>query len=390
MESIKLTLVYELGPTDDGGFLGGIESHILGLAGELAKDHEVTLLTGMIPGAKPRTEMNGFSLVRSDFLGLVARSWNPTNLTNYRQLSSLPAFMRSGPSLGADLYHGHVYASGLAALALSKLTGGRAVNTIHGSYYDHWREITGSGPKSAAYRLAERHLATFLAKECDGQIHTATDFAEKVKTWSGRGDRIHVILNGVDTERFAPDVVPMELSDKPVVMTVRRLVPKNGVRYFVEACSQVESACDFVIVGDGPQRAQLERLTGELGVSGRVRFLGPVPNRKLPGVLAAADVVVVPSLVEASSISLLEAMAMGKPCIVTNIPGIDEVASPDRSVMVAPADAGAIARSVDRLICDPGLRRMLGRRGRDYVVSHRSQQIMARQTLQIYKQCLSI
>jgi glycosyltransferase involved in cell wall biosynthesis len=390
LESLKIALIYELGPADDGSFLGGIESHILGLAKQLAREHEVTLMTGMIPGARARTEMDGFTLIRSDALGLVARSWDPTNLTNQRQLFCIPSFLRQGAAgIKADLFHGHVYASGLVALGLAGLRRSHSVNTIHGSYYDHWRTITGSELKSIGYQSAERILATFLARRCDRQIHTATDFAEKVKGWGGPQDRIRVILNGVDTERFSPSVEPQQVaSGKPLVMTVRRLVPKNGVRYFVEASRHVDPPADFVIVGDGPERSSLEKLSRDLGVSDRVSFMGPVPNNRLPGLLAAADVLVVPSLVEASSISLLEAMAMGKPAVVTNIPGIDEVASPDRSMMVPPANSRALGEAIDLLLKDPARHRALSQKGREYVVSQRSEEVMARQTLSIYREAL--
>lgn len=389
MESIKLALIYELGPTDDGSFLGGIESHILGLAAQLAKEHEVTLITGMIPGAKPKAEMNGFTLMRSDFLGLVARSWDPTNLTTSRQLFSMPAFMKLGTRIKADIYHGHIYASGMVALELSRMNKANSVNTIHGSYYDHWRAITGSSIKATWYQFSERILSTFLARKCDRQIHTATDFADKVRSWGGPDERIRVVLNGVDTEKFSPEAKPLgEDSGKPVIMTVRRLVPKNGVRYFVEASSHAETPAEFLIVGDGPERSSLERLSRELGVSDRVRFMGAVPNNGLPSVLAAADIVVVPSLVEASSISLLEAMAMGKPTIVTNIPGIDEVADPERSVMVPPGDPSSIGRAVDLLLSDPAKYKGLGSKGREYVASQRSVKVMASQTLEVYREAL--
>jgi glycosyltransferase involved in cell wall biosynthesis len=388
VESLKIAIIYELGPGDDGSFLGGIESHILGLCSELATDHEVTMITGMIPGARSRMEMNGFSIIRSDILGMVQRSWDPTNLTTARQLFSIPSFYRLGSMMDADIFHGHIYASGIVALELARTRRSRSVNTIHGSYYDHWDEITGSWVKSTGYRVAEKLLATYLARNCDMQIHTATDFAEKVRRWGGPADRIRVILNGVDTTRFSPPGYEAVAGDKPIVMTVRRLVPKNGVRYFVEACSMVESDAKFIVVGDGPERPYLEELARSLGVMEKIEFKGPVPNDVLPQIMANAELLVVPSLVEASSISLLEAMAMAKPSIVTNIPGIDEVANPDRSMMIPPADPKALADSVDMLLSDPGRRGRLGRNGREYVLSQRSHMAMARQTLKVYREAL--
>ncbi len=388
MESLRIAMLYELGPTDDGAFLGGIESHILGLAKYLSRDHRVWLITGGIPGSSDRVEMEGFTLVRSDILGLVSRSWDPTNLTLQRQLFSIPAFLTKAVAIDADVYHGHIYASGFAALGAASLRSAASVNTIHGSYYDHWGAITGSTIKSLAYRAAERNLAAFLAKRCDKQIHTATDFAEKVISWGGPEEDIEVVLNGVDTEAFSPRVEPEESHELPVVMTVRRLVPKNGVQFFVEACREVRSECQFIVVGDGPERARLEDLSRRLGVTDRLEFRGAVPNNRLPGLLSAADVVVVPSLVEASSISLLEAMAMGKPTVVTKIPGIDEVASPERSVMVPPGDPSSLAHAVEGLLSDHRTADRLARRGRRYVVAERSVEKVADRTLAIYREAI--
>ena len=380
-------LIYELGPADDGSFLGGIESHILGLARQLSREHDVTLLTGMIPGSKPTVQMNGFRVVRSDLLGLVSRSWDPTTLTTARQLLCAVPSLFKGLDIRADIYHGHLYASGLVGLSLSRLAGASAVNTIHGSYYDHWLEITHSRVRARAYRSAERALSTFLAHHCDVQIHTATDFARKVARWGGDPSKMRIILNGVDTERFCPHAFQAE--SPPVVMTVRRLVPKNGVEFLVRAARYVKSNVQFWIVGGGPQKAYLERIADELPSDSAVRFLGPIPNSELPDLMSKAAVVVIPSIVEASSISLLEAMAMEKPTIVTDIPGIDEVASPERSVMVPPRSPEAIAEAIDYLLSRPARACRMGRRARRYVVEHRSHKAMSLQTLRAYRDALS-
>ncbi len=388
LESLRIVMIYELGPKDDGSFLGGIESHILGLAKELAHDHQVTILTGAIPGERDKTDLDGLNVIRSDIMGMVSRSWNPTNLTTRRQIFSTPAFLRTGIDLDADIYHGHIYTSGISALGLASLGSGGSVNTIHGSYYDHWESITNSSLKPHAYRVAERLLATFLARNCDRQIHTATDFAVKVRQWGAPQEKVQVILNGVDTDRFSPQVNPREQSDIPIVMTVRRLVPKNGVHHFIQACSHLERESRFVIVGDGPSRPGLESLARRIGVDDRVEFRGAIPNNQMPGIIAGADVLVIPSLVEASSISLLEAMAMAKPTVVTNIPGIDEVASPERSIMVPPGNPEAIATGIDHLLSDRKKARELGRKGREYVVANRSIKKMTEKTMIIYRQAL--
>ncbi len=387
MERLRIVLIYELGPADDGSFLGGIESHILGLATQLAKHHDVTLLTGMLPGARRTTEMNGFRIVRSEFMRLVSRSWDQTTLTTARQLACLAPSLVRGLGLRADIYHGHLYTSGFLALALSRLAKASAVSTIHGSYYDHWLEITNSRFKARTYRTAERLLSTFLANESNIQIHTASDFAKKVSEWGGDPGRMRVILNGVDTERFQP--IHVDGESKPIVMTIRRLVPKNGVQFLVEAARYLQTDAELWIIGGGPQMKYLKALASRLPNRDAVRFLGPIPNSSLPRTMARASVIVVPSIVEASSISLLEAMAMEKPTIVTDIPGIDEVASPERSVMVPPRDPPAIARAIDLVLSSPTVARRMGKRARRYVVGHRSHQVMSLQTLRAYRDALA-
>ena len=198
---------------------------------------------------------------------------------------------------------------------------------------------------------------------------------------------MRIILNGVDTERFCPHAFQGE--SPPVVMTVRRLVPKNGVEFLVRAARYVKSNVQFWIVGGGPQKAYLERIADELPSDSAVRFLGPIPNSELPDLMSKAAVVVIPSIVEASSISLLEAMAMEKPTIVTDIPGIDEVASPERSVMVPPRSPEAIAEAIDYLLSRPARACRMGRRARRYVVEHRSHKAMSLQTLRAYRDALS-
>ncbi len=135
-----------------------------------------------------------------------------------------------------------------------------------------------------------------------------------------------------------------------------RLAADKGLEYLIEAAAilpRTGRRIQIVIAGDGPARDRLERLAMNLGVTDRVRFLGF--REDVGDLLAACDMVVLPSLREGLSIALLEAMAAGKPIIATSIGSQREVAShADMARLVRPADALALTRSHSAAGWGPG------------------------------------
>ena len=103
------------------------------------------------------------------------------------------------------------------------------------------------------------------------------------------------------------------------IVVPRRLFPKNGVEYFVRALPLIlqEMDVEAVLIGDGPERERLEALAGSLGVSDRVDFLGKRAHAEMPGLLSSGDLAVIPSLMEATSVAALEAMACELPVLAS-------------------------------------------------------------------------
>jgi glycosyltransferase involved in cell wall biosynthesis len=362
---MKILQIYELGPLDAGKVCNGIDVAILELSRNLSKlGHEVTILTGAGGNGDFPNNIDGIKIITTDFAGIMKRTWDPINLKFFRQ-AAFPLIALREELDGYDIYHGHIYTSGLLAAYLARKNGGRAVNTIHGSYYPVWGTISPR-PVSSFYRASERLLAPLLARLCSLQIHTGRYFAQQVVEWGASGDTIKVIHNGANHEVFNKGVVPADFEKNgPLIFTARRLVRKNGLEFLLEAVALVlkEKKCSLLIAGDGPEKERLISLTESLGISENVTFLGMLPHERVPSYLALCDFAVVPSLIEASSLFVLEAMAMGKPVIATRTGGIPEIMKNGSGILVEPSDAEALADKILMLL-DHSEREKFAKNGR--------------------------
>jgi glycosyltransferase involved in cell wall biosynthesis len=174
---------------------------------------------------------------------------------------------------------------------------------------------------------------------------------------------------GVDTARFVPS--QRRPKERPVVLTVARLLRSKGIGEFIAAAMAVRDggmAADFVIVGapdpgpDGLPMAEIKR--GE--ALGLIRYLGQ--QDQLPDVYQNADIYVLASYREGVPVTVLEAMATGLPVVVTDVPGcIDLVQHEVNGLVVQVRNPAALAEAVTRLLADEVLRARLGRRGRIFV-----------------------
>ncbi len=171
-----------------------------------------------------------------------------------------------------------------------------------------------------------------------------------------------------------------------VIMTPARLHAQKGHEYLVAAAAAVPGAT-FVFAGDGPLRADLEAQAREAGVADRCLFLGE--RSDVPDLLAAADLVVLPSLFEGLPVAVLEAMAAERPVVATAIGGTDEaIASEKSGLLVPPRDAAALAAAIRRLQADPGLAGRLAAAARTRVEQDFSAEAAARDVMRIYDEVI--
>jgi glycosyltransferase involved in cell wall biosynthesis len=191
-------------------------------------------------------------------------------------------------------------------------------------------------------------------------------------------ERVVAISNGVDIARFAPipDVVAVrrELGigpTDPVVGIVAALRPEKNHGLFLEMAQRIAKqfpTSRFLIVGDGPCREEIIRRAHELNIADNVLMLGS--RKDVPRLLAAMDVFVLTSIMEANPISIMEAMSIGRPVVATNVGSIHEaVAEGETGFLVPACDTDQLAGRVLELLSDPLKCGTMGAAARESVAS---------------------
>ncbi len=262
--------------------------------------------------------------------------------------------------------HAHVHAHwathpALAALVVKELTGTGYSFTAHAHdlYLD--RAMLEEKVREARFVVTISEYNRALLRELYGEEAAA---------------KTSIVRCGVDPARFQPRAQPARRGPA-VIACVAGLRDYKGHRHLVDACALLRErrvAFRCVLVGDGPERAALERQIAALKL-GEVELLGGQPQDQVRALLASADVLVHPSVVTAAGmmdgipVALMEAMAAGCPVVSTRVSGIPELVRDGKTgLVVEPGDAAALADAIERLVGDPTLARKLGLAGRRAVL----------------------
>jgi glycosyltransferase involved in cell wall biosynthesis len=273
-----------------------------------------------------------------------------------RILSDLVSLARER---GARILHVHGYAAADFGRLAARAVGAKLV--LHEHFAD---------PRMPLYQaLADR----LLRGRTDGAIAVSRSTREfLVKQRSVPEDRVRLIWNGAPLDEFAP--VPRERAlavrrelglpdDALVVGTIGRLNAQKGHRFLLEAAAILlprQPRARLLVAGDGDLMGELRSQAAALGIADRVVFAGH--RTDVPGLLGALDVFCISSLYEGTPLALFEAMAAGKAIVSTSVDGCREVLEDGvTGVLVAPADAAALADGLDRVLGDASLRAALGR-----------------------------
>jgi glycosyltransferase involved in cell wall biosynthesis len=209
------------------------------------------------------------------------------------------------------------------------------------------------------------------------------------------------ISNAVDSRKFTPadtaqkSEARRELglpADALIILAARRIETKNGLRYLAQAFAKMRDDIPnavLVFCGPGQDPAEVAAVKAALAHAGgehRVDFRGAVLNHLMPQFYRAADISVLPSLMEATSVSGLEAMASGLPLIGTNVGGIPQIITDGQTGLLVPArDADALKDALLALCRDPGARERLGRNAREAVTSRFDWDAISRETQDAYE-----
>jgi len=248
----------------------------------------------------------------------------------------------------------------------------RVVVTVHGPNSRHMRE---EGDVFSAHEIAsmERRERETWGR-VDRIIAVDSTQAAILREQGADSWKIDIIPNAVDvtrTEQIGKALQVHAAPGRSWVCVPRRLVPKNGVDVAIEAHERLgDPSIDLLICGDGPLRGHLERKAARGSQRDAVHFLGSVAQALLFPIIVESRAVLVPSvpvygIVEATSLSALETMALARPVIASNIGGLSEIIEDRESgMLVPPGNANDLARALEGILRSPVMHAMLCDGGR--------------------------
>ncbi|NED98277.1 glycosyltransferase family 4 protein [Phytoactinopolyspora alkaliphila] len=342
---------------------GGIESFIYALCNRLDPD-EVVVYTASMPGSPEFDARLAYRVIR-DRSSIIL----PTRAVASRTAAVLRAEGCTSVLFGAAA------PLGLLAPRLRDAGANRVVGMTHG-HETWWARVPVV--QGALQRIGDNcDVLTYVSEFCRRRI--------------GRGlsdealRRMVRLAPGVDVDVFRPDSGGLRMRaqwdiapERPVLLSVSRLIARKGQDMLIQAMPQILAAVPealLVLVGEGPYRRHLERLTRRHGVEHSVLFAGAVPWSEAPDWFDCADVFAMPCRTrmgglepEALGIVFLESQACGKPVLVGDSGGAPEtVRHGDTGYVVDPRDPEAIAERAISLLADREIARDLGMKGREWV-----------------------
>ncbi len=212
-------------------------------------------------------------------------------------------------------------------------------------------------------------------------------------------EKIYVIYNGVDAESFKVKVNRKKVRESLVldehdfvVVSVARLTKLKGFEYLLEAAEKIiagNSKVKFLIVGDGPNRKNLEEKSGKLGLGGNVIFLGFRDD--IAQILSASDLFVLPTIWEGFPNTILEAMAAGLAVVATNTSGIPESVSDGKTgLLFEPRDSEGLYEALESMIKNQEKLKRMGEEGREKILKNFSIQKMINENERLYEKLLNL
>jgi glycosyltransferase involved in cell wall biosynthesis len=281
----------------------------------------------------------------------------------------------------ADVVHAHGFKADIYAYLAMRRSGVALVSTCHTWYDTDWM-----------VRLYGR-LDRFVLRKYARVVAVSDEVRTRLLKAGVREERIRIVRNGIDLRPFegAKATLRAELGGGTIVGLVGRLAWEKGVDVFLRAAARVLVELPevrFVVVGDGPDRAMLEGLIGELGIGARVAMLGR--REDMAGVVASLDVMVSASRQEGLPMAILEGMASGRAMVATAVGEVPKLVVDGKTgVLVAAEDVEALAAGIAGLVRDTERRTRLGAAAREMVRAEYSAERMAREYLRVYEEAMA-
>lgn len=278
---------------------------------------------------------------------------------------------------GIDLIQTHGYKSHLIGFFLRLLCRRPWLAFAHGYTYGNWK-----------MRLYNR-MDLWLLRYADRVVAVSDATRRLLKQNRVPAERIALIYNAIDPADAVPAAEAAEVKkrhglapDRKAIGVIGRFNPEKGQGIFLKAMRKVVQDCPDVkalLIGDGPDQAELERYCRENGLRDWVVFTGYREN--IADYYRILDLLVLPSFTEGLPNTVLEAMSFGIPVLATSVGGVPEIIEKDNGVLVPPDDPEALAERMIELLQNESLRKAIGAKGRSalyprFAPDHRVEKIV--------------
>lgn len=359
--------------------MGGAPLYVAGLSMALAKLGAEPVVITHAHAGQPEEEMFGDVRVKR-LRGFVIPQLN--RAASIRIAARLHRCIKYG---GFDVVHGQDIYSPMALLS------------IHSA---HKRKIPSvltchSIHKSSGFWKLVYQPVVFTMKRANYIIVVSNISREFCIRLGVPNYKIMVAPNGVNLSKFNPDIdgspvrKRLGLENEPLVVTAIRLVKRKGPEHLVAAFSKVLTNvpdAKLAIAGKGPEMDNLSAQIKKLGIEKSVSMLGALSHTKVAELMAAANVFVLPSMMESFPLTAVEAMAVGVPIVCSRVGGVPEIVTEEfNGLMFPPADDAALADAIVHILKDQPLAKRLRENGLKIVREKFSWEAAARRTLEIYE-----
>lgn len=308
--------------------------------------HVISLNEGSIPGVKVHSLNMNIDKVQGD-----------SYLSKFKYIIFGNKVKKLLEDIKPDILHAH-YASSYGFLG--------GATGFHPYIISLWGSDIYEFPrKNFVFRkFIERNL-----KKADIILSTSRVMAEEAKKYTDKN--IEITPFGVDIEIFKPQENRVKSSERIIIGTIKAFEKPYGIEYLIRAFAELSKKYKNIYLelgGKGSQQGSYEALVKELGIEGRVKFLGFISSKEVVKAFNRFHIAVFPSIFESFGVAAVEAQACGIPLIISDAAGLMEAASPGRSsILVEKENVQQLEEAMEKLINSEKLRNEMGNFGRIFV-----------------------
>jgi glycosyltransferase involved in cell wall biosynthesis len=368
-----LRVASDLYPAVVGGY--GIHVHEMSRM-QAERGHDVTVLTANTDGLPEEERVDGYRVIRFNHsFRMVGNTISPTLFFRLMEMRH-----------DYDVIHAHshlFFPTNICAL-VKKYGSSPLVITNHGimsASAPHWLNV--------GYMNT---LGRWTLNSADRVIcYTPVERDLLVSEFGVHPDGIAVIPNGVNTDVFRPDESKRD-DEYHRLLWVGRYVKGKGIEFLIHAAAELVGDVPdlrLTLVGEGPEEAEIRQLATELRLDGHIEYLPFMPYDQMPAQYLRAEMLVLPSLHEGVPRTMLEAMACGRPVVISEFDHLRDLVN-GGGLMFPKGNVGALAGAIRSLIEHPDEADELGRRGRETIIRKNSWRNTVESTLDLYRELVPV